>query len=935
MAHDYQMPRMPAQRRPWLWPLLIVLLLLIVVPAVSGIIIDWLWYRELHHPEIFWTLAWGRWILVLAVTLIFFLAVFGNVATALLKAGNTAWAELSHRLSEQSVFLREANLRGIALWGSGLLIFFFAFALGSGAADYWPQFLLYFNTAPVQAGPDPILHRDISFYLMRLPVLEILSTWLMITLMAALILTAVAYLALGAVRFVRSMPVFAPAAQAHLSILLALVFAAKAFGYYLGRFSLLSMQTGSFVGPGYTDVHARIPDLGIMMVLALIAALAMFINIWWRNVLVPITAIVGLILVSILVLGAYPAFLQRFRVDPTELRLEQEYLQHHIDFTRQAYGIDKIRAVDFSPSERVSGADLASSPITMNNIRLWDHQPLLQNYRQRQVLRSYYEMNDVDIDRYQLNGQMRQVMLSPRELNVDNIPGEQTWLNRHLLYTHGYGLAMSPVNAFDPNKGDPVFFIDDIPPQSDFPSLKITRPEIYFGEKSNDYSIVHTSQPEFDYTRGDTNQYTTYQGTAGIPLHNSLVRLLMALHFGSLDLFISGYLTPDSRLLMRRSILERAQALAPFFVYDRDPYMVIGDDGHLYWMLDAYTHSQRYPYAAHASLGIAGNDPTIEVNYLRNPVKVVVDAYNGSLAYYVTDESEPYVRAWRRIFPSLFQPISALPAGLQQHIRVPEGMFNTVSEIYRRYHMTDPVTFYQREDVWDIPAETVTDASGQTVTSPVEAYYLVMSLPNHPTPEYLLIRPYTPSGKQNMVAWLSARNDPDHLGELLVFNFPKQRQIYGPGQVQATIQQNTDISQAVTLWGQAGSRVWWGNLLVIPVNGTILYAQPLYLIAEQSQIPELKRVIVGDQQRVVMRSTLEEALAALTSGTPAAPTPTPTTPTPSGPPTALNASQQALQRSALDHFRRAQDAMHRGDWTTYGKEMEQVGRDLEKLNQGK
>lgn len=933
MEHDTELPRMPHNRRPGLWLLISILLLIILIPAVSGIAIDWMWFREMKHAEIFWTLSWGRWLLVLAVGAFFFAVVFGNVFIALRRTEDSAWYELGHRLREQSLYVLDQTLRRVAFWGSALLALLFAFSIGSGVATFWPQFLLFLHPQHVGGVPDPVFHLDIGFYLFRLPILELVASGLTFTAMAALIMTAAVYLVTRAIRIVRGLPVFSPAVQTHLSLLLAFVFLTKAIGYYLGRFSLMSTQSGSFVGPGYTDIHARIPDLSVMAVLAVLAALVMLINIKARHILLPLGAVAGLIIASVLMLGVYPALLQRFRVDPTEFKLESQYLDYHIKFTQKAFGVDKIRQVDFSPSERVSNTDLASAPLTVSNIRLWDHRPLLQTYRQRQVLRTYYQMNGVDIDRYQLGGQLRQVMLSARELNIDNLPGDPTWQNRHLLYTHGYGLIMSPVNAFDPDKGEPLFSVSDIPPQSTDPTLKISRPEIYFGEQPSDYVIVRSGQQEFDYPQGESNQYTTYQGTAGIPLNNTLVRLLMALRFNSLDMMISGYITPQSRILIRRTILERARALAPFFEYDRDPYMVIGSDGHLYWMLDAYTRSVRYPYAAHAQLDIAG-DQSVDVNYLRNPVKVVVDAYNGTTSFYVTDEQEPFVRAWRAIFPTLFQPASAMPAGLREHVRVPEGMFDTISEIYRRYHMSNPITFYQREDLWDIPTEKTTDDSGQQTTGPIEAYYVAMSLPHDPKPEYLLIRPYTPSGKQNMVAWLSARNDPDHLGELLVYNFSKQKQVYGPGQIQATIQQDTDISQAVTLWGTAGSRVWWGNLLVIPVDGSILYVQPLYLMAEQSQIPELKRVIVGDQQRVVMRSTLEEALAALTKGSaPAVLAPSSQLPNQPTPP--ANATQKTLARSALDHYKRAQDALHQSDWNTYGKEMEQVRHDLEALNQAK
>ncbi len=591
------------------------------------------------------------------------------------------------------------------------------------------------------------------------------------------------------------------------------------------------MQTGLFVGPGYTDVHARIPDLMIMTVAALFAALLMFVNMRRRSVFLSLGAIAGMIILSLLLLGIYPALLQRFRVDPTELQLEQPFLRNHIQFTRKAYGLDRVQTMELSPTEHVSGNDLAASPLTVKNIRLWDHAPLLQNYQQRQVLRTYYEFNDVDIDRYQIGGQMRQVMLAARELNIDKLPGDQSWISRHLMYTHGYGVTMSPVNAVDPDKGEPLFYINNIPPQSTEGAPPVTRPAIYFGEQSTDYSIVRSGLKEFDYP-GETDQdnhSVTYQGQAGIPLSNPLVRLLMAMRFNSLDLLISGYLNPQSRILMRRGILERAQALAPFFSYERDPYIVIGTDGHLYWMLDAYTHSDQYPYAAHANLTVAG-DGDIDVNYLRNPVKVVVDAYNGALTFYVTDEHEPFVHAWRSLFPQLFQDISAMPAGLSQHVRVPEGMFNTISDIYRSYHMTDPTTFYQKEDLWDIATESTGDTGGQSSATPMEAYYLVMSLPGQNEPEYLLIRPIPRRG--NKIWWPgSARATiPVIWASCFVFDFPKQRQINGPGRDPGGLQTEHGDQPGECRCGGKRVSLQFGNLLVIPVGKTILYAQPLFCL---------------------------------------------------------------------------------------------------------
>lgn len=933
---DFDLPKEP-RRRFRFWRLgLIILALVILIPVIAGIVTDWAWYRELGRADVYWTMFWGRWVLGLAMAIGFFMLVFVNYAIALRSTPERLWNEFGQRLRENALYVLDRTLRRIAWWGAGIVTLLFAWAIGRAAADYWPQFLLFAH-AQRMGQVDPIFQRDISFYLFRLPVWELLVGWLFLMLVVSLLITAGVYVITRTVQKVRGIPVFAPQVQGHLSVLLALIFVVKALDYHLDRYALLYARAGDFIGAGYTDVHARIPGLFIMSALALGAAGLMLLNIRRRNGLLPVYAVAGMVVASILVLGIYPGLVQRFRVEPNELRLETPYLSNHIKLTRQAYGLENISEVEFSPQARVGSAQLQAAPSTMNNIRLWDSRPLLQNYRQRQELRTYYQLNDVDIDRYQLNGQMRQVTISARELNVNEIPGTRSWVNRHLIYTHGYGAVVSPVNAYDAEKGEPIFFVNDIPPKSTVDALKMTQPEIYFGELNTDYVVVNTKQREFDYPRGgsDENATTTYRGKAGISLRNPLLRGLLAWRFGALNLLISDYVTPDSRILFRRQVLDRAQAVAPFLAFDNDPYPVIGTNGRLYWIMDGYTRSARYPYSRQTELAVAG-DQTLPNNYLRNPVKAVVDAYDGTVHLYTTDANEPFIRAWRAIFPRLFAPMSAMPAGLEQHVRVPEGLFNTISEIYSRYHMTNPTEFYGQEDQWEIPEESTggTDMVGQPVSGKMEAYYLVMSLPGQREPEYLLIRPYTPSKKQNMIAWLSAQNDPRHLGQLQVFNFPKQSLVYGPRQIETRINQAPEISEAFTLWGQAGSRIGRGNLLVIPLGDTILYVQPIYLQAEQSEIPELQRVIVADQQRVIMRRTLEEALAELIGGeVPSSSTPDVSQPNGQPPSSsAAAAAQRARARSALQHYDRAQDALKRNDWTTYGKEMEAVRRDLEALN---
>ena len=929
MVYTYHNPeRIWRRRLPWLLVILLVVLLLFALPAIATFVTDWLWFKELGRADVYWTLYWGPWLLGGITAVGFFALVFINILIAVRTTPEMLWAEMRDRLGDQALHLVSRTIRRIAIWGSAVVTLLVAIGVGRMAAPYWSQFLL-FRHAQQLGAVDPIFHKDLGFYLFRLPIWQLLGNWLFSAFFFTLVVVVIIYLATRAIRTGSGIPLFSMSVQWHLSLLLALLLLVKAALYYLGRFSLLSATNGDFVGPMYADIHARIPCLSVMAVLAVLTAIVLLLGVARRNIVLPIGALVGLLLASILLLGVYPGLLQRFRVDPNQLVLETPYLQNHLRLTRQAYGIDKVIRQPFPVVPAVSSSAVAGSPGTVNNIRLWDYRPLQQVFSQRQALRTYYDITKVDVDRYQIGGQSREVMLAARELNTANIPGDKSWVNQHLIYTHGMGLVMSPVNEVNANKGQPNFYIYDIPPHSSVPSLQVTQPRLYFGESDGGYIVVKSGQQEFDYPNGAQNANTTYTGTAGIPLRNPFVRLLAAERFGDMNILISNYVTPQSRLVFRRQIIDRVKALAPFFSYDEDPYLVVGTDGKLYWMLDAYTTSSSYPYAQFDTLQTS-DGPLEGVNYLRNPVKVVIDAYNGSVNFYLADAKEPIIRAWQQIFPTMFHPLSAMPAGLTAHVRVPEGLFNTISDIYLRYHLTEDQVnvFYQQEDLWDVPLESD--------STPMEAYYVIMSLPGKREPEYLLIRPFTPHGKQNMTAWLSARSDPEHYGDLLAYDFPKESQIYGPQQVRATINQNPEISAAVSLWNQSGSQVLWGNLLVIPIDSTVLYVQPLYLQAEQSQIPELQRVILADQQHVVMRNNLADALAALTGGS-APPPSTPAPPPAAGAPPTAPATPEAtaLAHSALDHYQHAQDALKHNDWATYGKEMDAVRQDLEKMNKGK
>ncbi len=919
----------PAKRRYGKLIIILAILLVVVVgPAVAWLLTDLLWYRDLGQENVYWVFTWGQWLPGIVVGLVSFLIISVNVFIALRGAADTVWADFGRRLRERMLMVVDRSVRRLVMWGGLIVSTLFAFGVGSSAAIHWPDILLFFHAQ--QLGEvDPIFGRDLGFYMFRLPVWELLVRWLTSALMITIILVAIIYLFTRTVRSLRGFPVFAAPVAMHLSWLLGLIFLTRIAAYYLYRFDMLSREGNNFVGVGYTEAYARIPALNIMIVVAAICALLMLVNMWRRTIYLPLVAVALIIVVGALAQGAYPAFVQRFQVEPNELALETPFIANHINATRKAFGVDNVEEVQFPPRGKVTAADVASAPVTMNNLRLWDYRPLKQVYSQRQAIRSYYQIHDVDVDRYWLDGQQRQVMISARELNIESFSGEQQWVNKHLTYTHGYGVVMSPVNEVLGN-GEPNFFISNIPPESTYKSLNITRPELYFSEVQSGYVLTNTTQQEFDYPKGDENKYCTYQGKGGVSLANPLVRYAMATRFNDVNLLISNYVTPQSRILYRRNVSERVAALAPFLAFEDDPYIVIGADGKLYWIIDGYTRSSHYPYARSAALNVAGGEPE-SVNYVRNSVKAVVDAYNGDVKFYLTSDKEPLINAWGQIFPGMFQPMSTMPDGLRAHVRLPEGLFNTQYSIYRRYHMKDPQIFYSQEDLWDVPHENVSGDSGALRDQAMEAYYVIMSLPGKSEPEYLLTHPYVPASNQqpktNMIAWLSARNEPDQLGKLVVYNFPKQSQIDGPQQIQARINQDSVISPEVTLWNQQGSQVVWGNMLVIPVADSLLYVQPLYLQAKQSQIPELQRVIVADKERIAMRPTLAEALAALT-GVKVTEKPT----TPGTDAAAITPAQLELARSAMDHYTKSQTALKAGDWATYGTEQEALRKDLEAMN---
>ncbi len=858
----------------------------------AGVYTDWLWFEELGYLPVYQTR--------LVASVVAFLT--GGLLAAAVLAVN--WLLLPARLAESRVLrpyrarlgrVGARTLRGIFL-GIGLLI---AFIMGEALSARWLDLLLFRHAVPFGLA-DPIFGRDISFYLFRLPVYGLLAGWLLALAILSLLGALVAYGMAGALR--DRGPI------AHLSALGALALALIAAQYSLARFRLLISSRGAVFGIGYTDVHARIPIYNLLTAVLLVAALLFLFNIYlrrWRFLLFVAAAWLLLTIIS----SAYPAALQRFVVAPNELAAERPYIQNAIRFARIGFGLENVREQDFPAEGTLTPDILEANRSTIQNIRLWDWRPLLTTYGQLQEIRLYYTFNDMDVDRYVLSDGLRSVMLSVRELDVDQLAEQaQTWVNRHLVFTHGYGAVVSPVNEFT-REGLPALLVRDIPPQSTDPALTITRPEIYFGEVTKEYAIVNTTEPEFDYPRGDENVYTRYEGSAGVPLGGFFRRALFALRFNSSQILFSSAIRPDSRILFHRQIGDRVWTLAPIFWYDPDPYAVIAD-GRIIWLHDAYTWSDRFPYS----------EPFNGVNYIRNSVKVAIDAYTGETTFYVVDPTDPVIRTYQAVFPTLFTPVEQMPPVLRAHWRYPEQLFRVQAAAYAAYHMDDPQVFYNKEDLWAAPTEV--REQGEAEMAP---YYVAMRLPDEEEVEFLLMRPYVPNGRRNMIAWLYADSDGEDYGQLGVFKFPKQELIYGPMQIEARFDQDPYISQQLTLWNQHGSQVIRGNLLVIPIDDTLLYVEPLYLQAAAGRFPELKRVLVAYGNSVAMAEDLPTALAQVVGLA----APPPVTP-PTAPPTASN-DVAALARSAQAHYLAAQECLRRNDWACYGRELEALGADLEAL----
>ena len=838
-----QLPDIPYQRI-FRWSIVVagIILLFVVLNTARNVYTDWLWFDALGYKSVFTTRLWTKIWLFFAGASVFaaFFLINIRIALRLARRGEPAI------LPPETILL----IRSVTRTGIVVVALLFALIFGSVASGQWENYLRFINVAPFVDGSgisisDQLWGHNPSFYVIQIPLLRFVQTWSMgVVLM--MIVGSVAIYAIGfSMRGFRM--TFSRNVKLHLGILMALLMLNLGWSYWFDIQELtLSARglSGTLIGANATDVTAKLFGLRFMMAISALLAVMAVANAFLRLPRLPLAGFGVWILSIILVSTIYPAFYQRFSVEPSELARETPFIERNIEMTREAFGLANIEVRPFSTKGGLTPEQVFSNPNTITSIRLWDHRPLRDTYNPIQFLRPYYTFVDVDVDRYEIDGEIRQVMLSARELAPENLPGEaQSWVAQRLSYTHGYGVAMSPVTEFTP-EGRPEFILKDIPPQG---PIEVTQPEIYYGERSGSYVIVGTNTQEFDYpTEQDTPEFTTYEGAGGVALSSFLRKVAFAWRMADFNILISGEITSESKILYFRQLQDRVQRLAPFLSLDSDPYLVVAE-GKMWWIQDAYTTTRRFPYSARYRDGF---------NYIRNSVKVVVDAYHGSVTFYVMEPDDALIKTYSSVFPDLFTPLSEMPPSLRSHIRYPEGLFTVQEEMYRLYHATDPRVFFTKEDTWSRPSELFYNTS-----QPMEAYYAIMPLPGEVEEEFLLLIPFTPLDRNNLVAWLAARSDGEHYGELVAYTFPKDRQVDGPRQVEARIDNDPLISQQFSLWDQQGSSIIRGNLLVIPLEDSLLYVEPVYLQATSLNFPELKRVIVAiDDQRPVMEQTLRRAL---------------------------------------------------------------------------
>jgi uncharacterized protein len=886
--------------------------------SVVDIVVDLWWFEGVGFETIFYTklkTQVGLWVVTFLSSCAF---IWGNLYY-LGKGRSIDIKELQRQFSDFTIPI--GQFQNIIRFVKAAVIILPSLLLASVAAQNWLSVLSFLDMEPFGAL-DPVFGYDIGFYVFQLPTLAFVQG-ILTTLIFICSIVVVGSIVVREGLLSGRLHQLSPQATRQILFLGGLLFLSFGADWYLERFYTLFTKEGVVWGAGYADVNARIPAYMVMAGISALVSLACFFGMKNKNLGMLVSGGVIYIAARLLMTGAWPSLVQDFMVTPNELDYELEYLNYNIESTRDAYALERIDVRPFEATTQITMENITQNPLTIENVRLWDSRPLLTTYGQLQEIRTYYDFVDVDVDRYIIDGKLRQVMLSARELNYNSVsPQAKSWVNEHFQYTHGYGLTLSPVNVVT-KEGLPDLFVKDLPPSS-VPGLEVTQPEIYYGEMTNSYVVVGGSVEEFDYPEGDQNVTTSYSGKGGVSIGGFVRKFMFSLYMKEFDILLSQYITDDAKLLFRRSVRERLNTLAPFLYFDKDPYLVLSE-GRLFWIVDAYTVSDRYPYSEPVQTRPG-------YNYIRNSVKIVVDAYHGEVNFYISDKKDPIIKVYEKVFEGVFQPLEEMPASLQEHLRYPVDFFDIQARMYQSYHMTNSTVFYNKEDMWELPREKY-DSDEQIMQS----YYLIMKLPESDEAEFVLLRPFVPTGKDNMISWLAARSDGDNYGRLILYQFPKQKLIYGPRQIEARIDQDTEISQQLTLWSQSGSRVVRGNLLVIPIDESLIYVEPLYLKSESSQLPELKRVIVSYNNNIAMKETLAESLATvfgasdkiqedlklLSEGTPELSNEA------SNQTTAQ--SWQELAQTAVQVLSEAEQYQKDGKWAEYGESLQELSNVLSSL----
>lgn len=900
---------------------ILALFLFMMSSGVIRLIPDFLWFDSFGFSHLWLFVFKSKWLVFIVGTVVSYLWFLLNLkivqrysdidVTSSPLNFNTPFAQLNNLLTQLWNNAKSSQTQSLPSRVYSIVLHLGALVLsvifGLTARANWQEYLAYFHQQDY-GMTDPVFAHDISFYMFSLPVLDSLHSWLLGLVFMALGVVVWTYFSKSILFLIFSQHHLSSAIRRHVGVLLTCLVLLMGTGVLLSRYDLLFSSQGVVFGAGFTDIYVQLPVLylkaGVLFVLSLLTLLWAFRG----SIFAPVAGVAVYLLLSFLGGGLIPGVVQSYFVAPNEMVKEKPFIERNITYTREAYNLADIQTTPFKVSNTLTLDDLKRNETALRNIRLWNPEPLKQTFSQLQEIRLYYEFSQVDVDRYMIDGQIQQVMLSPRELDVNQLTQQaQTWINRHMVYTHGYGVVMSPVNEFS-TEGLPLFYIKDLPPSSS-KGLSVTRPEIYFGERATDYVITNTKQKEFDFPKGDTNVYTHYEGTGGVQLSSSLRRMAFAWFFSDIKILISSLITSESRIMYDRDIKTIVRKLVPFLAYDRDPYLVVTPEGRMVWMLDGYTYSDRFPYSEPYGRSL---------NYIRNAVKVTIDAYSGETCFYVVDATDPIIATLSKLYDGVFKSYDEMPASLRQHVRYPRDMFFMQASIFKTYHMEDPQVFYNREDLWAIPKETYGES--EQLLNP---YYMVTRLPGEKENSFSLMVPFTPTNKNNMISLMVVSSDPDSYGQMKIYKFPKEKTIFGPMQIESRVDQDTEISQSLTLWGQVGSRVIRGNLMVVPIEESLIYVEPIYLQATQSKLPELKRLIFAYDNAITMAQDIDTAISNVFKGDF------------SSVPKKESVVDTKTNKRPLDRLFDVFDSVKRTaqelDWSRFGKQMEELESVIESL----